>query len=143
MAQYKITLESTILHDLFLGGVENEGVKKLLESVLNQVLQAQATEQLAADPYERTDERRGYRNGSYPHLLKTRVGTITLQVPRLRNGQFSTELFARYQRSEQAFVLAMMEMVIQGVSTRKVTANRGIVRRRILQVDRFRAMQET
>ena len=143
MAQYKITLESTILHDLFLGGAENEGVKKLLESVLNQVLQAQATEQLAADPYERTDERRGYRNGSYPHLLKTRVGTITLQVPRLRNGQFSTELFARYQRSEQAFVLAMMEMVIQGVSTRKVTANRGIVRRRILQVDRFRAMQET
>jgi len=122
MAQYKITLESTILHDLFLGGAENEGVKKLLESVLNQVLQAQATEQLAADPYERTDERRGYRNGSYPHLLKTRVGTITLQVPRLRNGQFSTELFARYQRSEQAFVLAMMEMVIQGVSTRKVTA---------------------
>ncbi|MGI6577713.1 MAG: transposase [Eubacteriales bacterium] len=52
--------------------------------------------------------------------MTTRVGTLTLRVPRHRNGQFSTELFARYQRSEQALVLAMMEMVINGVSTRKV-----------------------
>jgi len=52
--------------------------------------------------------------------MTTRVGTLTLRVPRHRNGQFSTKLFARYQRSEQALVLAMMEMVINGVSTRKV-----------------------
>ena len=52
--------------------------------------------------------------------MTTRVGTLTLRIPRHRNGQFSTELFARYQRSEQALVLAMMEMVINGVSTRKV-----------------------
>ena len=50
------------------------------------------------------------------------VGTLTLRVPRQRNGRFSTELFARYQRSEQALLLAMVEMVIQGVSTRKITA---------------------
>ncbi len=50
----------------------------------------------------------------------TRVGKLTLKVPRHRNGQFSTELFSRYQRSEQALVLAMMEMVVNGVSTRKV-----------------------
>ena len=93
---------------------------KLLESVLNQVLEAQATEQLKAEPYERTEERQGYRNGSYPHQLTTRVGTITLRVPRIRGGKFSTELFARYQRSEQALVLALMEMVVNGVSTRKV-----------------------
>lgn len=55
------------------------------------------TEQLGAERYERTDARQGYRNGSYPHQLTTRVGTITLRVPRTRNGQFSTELFARYQ----------------------------------------------
>jgi transposase-like protein len=47
---------------------------------------------------------------------------LTLKVPRLRNGNFSTELFARYQRSEQALVLALVEMVIQGVSTRKISA---------------------
>src|SRR5690606_37305574 len=60
-------------------------------------------------------------NGTRPHTLTTRVGTITLHVPRFRNGQFSTEMFARYQRSEQALVLALMEMVINGVSTRKVS----------------------
>jgi putative transposase len=52
--------------------------------------------------------------------MKTRVGTLELRVPRVRSGSFSTELFERYQRSEQALLLAMMEMVINGVSTRKV-----------------------
>jgi len=52
--------------------------------------------------------------------MKTRVGTLELRVPRVRSGSFSTELFDRYQRSEQALVLALMEMVINGVSTRKV-----------------------
>lgn len=121
MAQYQITVDQELLHRLFLGNNKDSGVSALLESVLNQVLQAQATEQLQAEPYERTDERKGYRNGTRPHPLTTRVGTITLHVPRFRNGQFSTEMFARYQRSEQALVLALMEMVINGVSTRKVS----------------------
>ncbi len=121
MAQYQITVDSQLLQQLFLGNSKDSGVAKLLESVLNQVLQAQATEQLSAEPYERTDERQGYRNGTYPHQLTTRVGTITLRVPRIRNGKFSTEMFARYQRSEQALVLALMEMVVNGVSTRKVS----------------------
>lgn len=121
MAQYKITLDSQVLHQLFMTKSKDSGVSALLESVLNQILQAEATEQLQAEPYERTDERQGYRNGSYPHKLTTRVGTLNLRIPRLRNGKFSTEMFARYQRSEQALVLAMMEMVINGVSTRKVT----------------------
>jgi len=120
MAQYQITVDSQLLHQLFLSNSQDAGVAKLLESVLNQVLQAQATEQLGAEPYERTEGRQGYRNGTYPHQLTTRVGTITLRVPRIRNGKFSTELFARYQRSEQALVLALMEMVVNGVSTRKV-----------------------
>lgn len=121
MAHYQITVDSQLLQQLFLGNSQDSGVAKLLESVLNQVLQAQATEQLSAEPYERTDERQGYRNGTYPHQLTTRVGTITLRVPRIRNGKFSTEMFARYQRSEQALVLALMEMVVNGVSTRKVS----------------------
>lgn len=119
MAQYNITLDDTVLKGLFSG---DKGMSNLLEQVLNQVLQAQATEQVQAQPYERADERQGYRNGTRPHPLTTRVGTLTLHVPRLRNGTFSTEMFARYQRSEQALLLALVEMVIQGVSTRKVTA---------------------
>ena len=121
MAQYQITVNQELLHQLFLSNNKDSGVAALLESVLNQILQAQATEQLQAEPYERTAERKGYRNGSYPHQLTTRVGTITLRVPRFRNGQFSTEMFARYQRSEQALVLALMEMVVNGVSTRKIS----------------------
>ena len=118
MAQYQVTVDDELLHGLFHG---DSGVAKLMEQVLNQVLQAQATEQLQAGPYERTEQRQGYRNGERPHTLSTRVGALTLMVPRLRNGQFSTDLFARYQRHEQALVLALMEMVINGVSTRKIT----------------------
>lgn len=121
MTQYQITLDETLLHQLFIGDSRDVGVAALLETVLNQVLKAQASEQLNAEHYERTEERRGYRNGTYPHTLTTRVGKLTLSVPRFRDGAFSTELFARYQRSEQALVLALMEMVINGVSTRKVT----------------------
>lgn len=122
MAQYQITLDSATLHQLFIGGSGESGMKALLEVVLNQVLQAQATEQVAAQPYERSEDRQDSRNGFYPRTLQTRVGTLTLNIPRLRNGRFSSELFARYQRSEQALMLALMEMVLQGVSTRKVSA---------------------
>ncbi|MCY0900524.1 MAG: IS256 family transposase, partial [Firmicutes bacterium] len=119
MAQYNITLSDEVLKGLFAG---DQGVANVLEQVLNQVLQAQATEQLNAEPYERSEERQGYRNGTRPHPITTRVGTLVLRVPRLRNGKFSTELFARYQRSEQALLLALVEMVINGVSTRKIAA---------------------
>jgi len=120
MAQYNITIDSEILHYLFLKGAKDEGMAKLLESVLNQVLQAQATEQIKAEPYERTKEREDYRNGYYKRGLDTRVGNIVLQIPRFRYGKFTTDLFQRYQRSEQALLLALMEMVVNGVSTRKV-----------------------
>ena len=53
--------------------------------------------------------------------LRTRVGSLILRVPRFRNGKFSTGLFGRYQRSEQIFILVLMEMVVNGVSTRKMS----------------------
>ncbi len=99
-----------------------DGLAKLVESVLNQVLEAQVSESLGAQRHERSEERLGYRNGYRVRQLYTRVGPIALQVPQTRDGSFSTEIFKRYQRSEQAFVLALMEMVVQGVSTRKVAA---------------------
>lgn len=117
MTQYQVTLDEQTLQRLFSG---ESHLAHLLESVLNQVLEAQVAEQLQAEPYERTDERQGYRNGYKPRHLTTRVGSLTLHVPQVREGRFSTELFARYQRSEQALILALMEMVVNGVSTRKV-----------------------
>jgi len=93
---------------------------KLLEEIFNQVLLAQPREQIGAEPFERTDQRPAHRNGFRDWQMTTRVGTLTLHVPRHGNGEFSTELFEQYQRSEQALVLAMIEMVVNGVSVRKV-----------------------
>ncbi len=117
MTQYQITLSDEIVHGLFK---EDGAMARLVEQVLNQVLQAEVTEALQAKPFERTEERLGYRNGFKPRTMTTRVGRLTLSVPQVREGKFSPELFARFQRSEQALNLALMEMVINGVSTRKV-----------------------
>jgi len=86
------------------------------------VLEAQVTEQLGARPYERSERRKAYRNGYRSRTLTTRVGPLVLHVPQVRDESFSTTLFARYQRSEQARVWALMEMVLNGVSTRQVAA---------------------
>jgi putative transposase len=117
MARYEIPLNSEQLTGVL---TEDQGLQGLIETVLNQVLEAQVTEQIGARPYERSAERKAYRNGARLRTLTTRVGPLGLHVPQVRDGSFSTTLFARYQRSEQALVLALMEMVLNGVSTRKV-----------------------
>ena len=122
MTQINITLETELLHELFTKDGKNDAFSKLLETILNQVLMEQSKEQLGAAPYERTEDRTAYRNGFREREMTTRIGTITLRIPRHRNGEFSTTMFERYQRSEQALVLAMIEMVINGVSTRKIEA---------------------
>ncbi len=118
VADYDVTLSEALVPGLL---EQPTALSQLLESALNQVLEAQMREHLAADRYERSDDRAGYRNGTRLRQLFARVGPITLQVPQTRDGSFSTEIFGRYQRSEQAFVLGLMEMVVNGVSTRKVT----------------------
>jgi putative transposase len=97
-------------------------LRTVVERTLQVILEEEMTAHLGAERYERTAGRRGYRNGFKPRTLTTRVGTLELLVPQDRDGTFSTELFGRYQRSEQALVLALMEMYVQGVSTRKVAA---------------------
>jgi len=119
MADYQLTIDRDLVQQLFLN---NGGIARLLEQIVNQVLQAHVTEQLQAQRYERTLERQGYRNGTRQRLLTTRVGQLTLTIPRVRDGSFSPELFARLQRSEQALLVTLVEMVVQGVSTRKVSA---------------------
>lgn len=95
-------------------------LKEIVERVLQELLEAEMTEHIGASPYERTGTRTGQRNGYKPRALRTRVGTLNLLVPQDREGTFSTRLFARYQRNEKALVLALMEMYVEGVSTRKV-----------------------
>jgi Transposase, Mutator family len=76
----------------------------IVERAVQAILEAEMSAHLGAGWYKRGDERRGYRNGTKPRTLITRVGTHHLAVPQDREGTFSTELFARYQRSEQALV---------------------------------------
>src|SRR5215213_3876381 len=95
-------------------------LKEIVERVLQELLEAEMTEHIGASPYERTGTRTGQRNGYKPRALRTRVGTLNLLVPQDREGTFSTRLFARYQRNEKALCLALMEMYVEGVSTRKV-----------------------
>jgi len=97
-------------------------LKALVKEALDQILQAEMTEFLGAAPGERSGSRLGYRAGYYERGLVTRVGKIELRVPRDRSGEFSTALFERFQRSEKALVSAMVEMYVQGLSTRKVKA---------------------
>src|SRR6266404_5796444 len=101
---------------------DEEFLRALVRTALQEVLQAEMTEVLGAEKGERTAGRLSYRSGYYGRTLITRVGKLELRVPQDREGRFSTELFERYQRSERALVAALAEMYVQGVSTRKVTA---------------------
>ena len=121
MTQVQFTLtEAEILQ--VLSGDREESFKMLVKKMLDQIMLIESYEQLGADRHERSDERQDYRNGTRTRKLTTRIGTIELEVPRHRNEPFHTMIFDNYQRSEAALIAAMVKMVINGVSTRKVSA---------------------
>jgi putative transposase len=101
---------------------DQDFVRVALAALLQAALQAEMTEAIGAEKGERTETRLSYRSGYYGRSLITRVGRLELRVPQDRLGRFSTDLFARYQRSEKALVGTLAEMYVQGVSTRKVKA---------------------
>src|SRR5205823_2453770 len=101
---------------------EEDFLRPLIKVALQEVLEAEMEEAVGAAKGERNSERVGYRSGYYQRKLITRVGTLELRVPQDRQGRFSTEVFTRYQRSEKALVSALVEMYVQGVSTRKIKA---------------------
>lgn len=120
MAQVNITLnEKEILQ--VLTGNRDEAIKFLLERILNEIMKAESEDQLKASRHERTEERQDYRNGVRERKLTTRIGTLTLEVPRHRNVPFHTMVFENYSRSEASLIATMVQMVIAGVSTRKVS----------------------
>lgn len=119
MAQLHFMVDQEFFVGLFSLG-KDEAWAKLMECMLNQFLKAESDEVVGAAAYERKETRTDYRNGERERSLTTRIGKLTLKVPRHRNEAFHTSLLDNYQRCEQAFITSMMEMVIQGVSTRKV-----------------------
>ncbi len=120
MAQLNITLNQEEILQL-LSNDRDAAFKELLQNALNSILAAEATAQVGAERYERSEDRSTSRNGTRDRGLTTRIGHITLRVPRLRDVPFKTLIFDNYSRSEAALILAMAEMVVNGVSTRKVS----------------------
>ena len=103
-------------------GEDQDLIRGIVQVAVQEFLEAEMEEALGAAKGERTEGRLGYRSGYYPRKLIARVGTLELRVPQDRQGRFSTEIFSRYQRSEKALVAALIEMYVQGVSTRKIKA---------------------
>ena len=120
MTQLQFNLNIDNLKDSVMNSDIDAVIKASIVLVLNSVMEKERDDYLQAGAYERNSERRDYRNGYYERELLFSIGKITLKVPRTRNGEFSTCVFERYSRCDQAFVLSMLEMVVNGVSTRKV-----------------------
>lgn len=120
MTQVNITINYEEMIALF-SKERSEAFTYLMEKILNAFLLAESEEQIGAGMHERSEGRKDYRNGTRERPLVTRIGTITLRVPRHRNVPFVSMIFDNYQRSEAALISAMVEMVVQGVSTRKVS----------------------
>lgn len=96
-------------------------MKSLAVLIFNAYMETERDAYIQAGKYERNNVRSDYRNGYYERSYTLPIGKLRLEVPRTRSGEFSTTLFERYKRMDQAFVLTMAEAVVNGVSTRKVS----------------------
>jgi putative transposase len=99
-----------------------DGMAQAFETLFNEAMKLERSAVLGAAPYERTDSRRGYANGFKPKTVTSRLGKLHLQVPQTRGVEFYPSALERGERSERALKLALAEMYVQGVSTRKVAA---------------------
>jgi transposase-like protein len=100
---------------------KKQGLKALLELIVNEAMKAESSAHVGAGRHERSPERRGQRNGFKPRTLNTRVGELALSVPQVRGCEpYHPSMFNRWQRSERALLVACGEMYFQGVSTRNV-----------------------
>ena len=121
MTHLHFTLETKEIQSLIDKSVKDDLSKTILTTVFNQLMEEQRTQYIQAGDYERSDERTSQRNGYYERGWTTRIGTLSLSVPRTRDGNFSPTVFERYQRNEKALLTSMLEMYVSGVSTRKVS----------------------
>ena len=97
-----------------------DGMAQAIQTLMNEAMKLQRAEALGAGSYERTTHRRGYANGFKPKTVNSRLGRLELKVPQTRDVEFYPSVLERGERSERALKLAVAEMYVQGVSTRKV-----------------------
>jgi len=100
------------------GGLE--ALPEVIRLLLNAAMVAERQAYLGAEPYQRADSRRDQANGFKPKTVKTRLGALTVDIPQVRQGEFYPQALSKGLRSERALTLALAEMYVQGVSTRRV-----------------------
>ncbi|SDR95729.1 Transposase (or an inactivated derivative) [Microlunatus soli] len=118
-----MALSQSVASELLAAFRAGEGVDLIRESVrmvMQELIETEATEQIGAGPYERTDTRTTQRNGSRPRLVSTQAGDVQLQIPKLRQGSFFPVILERRRRIDQALHAVVMEAWVNGVSTRAV-----------------------
>jgi putative transposase len=99
-----------------------DGLAQAVTVLLNEVMKIERSHALGAGPYQRSEGRRGHANGFKPRTIHTRIGPLAVEVPQTRGVEFYPSALERGVRSERALKLAVAEMYVQGVSTRKVAA---------------------
>jgi putative transposase len=108
------------LLEMIRSGGDIDTVRKGAELIYQALIEAEATEQIGAGRYERTDARTAQRNGYRPRTLSTKAGDLELKIPKLRQGVFYPSLLERRRRIDRALFAVVMEAYVHGVSTRKV-----------------------
>ena len=100
-----------------------DGMADACRVLYNEAMKIERADTLQAQPYERTEGRRGYANGFKPKTVQTRLGPMTLAIPQTRGVAFYPQAIERGERSERALKLALAEMYVQGVSTHEVSSS--------------------
>ena len=121
MTQLQFNLNFDEIKEMLIQSNLDDVLKSTMVLILNEYMKMEQADYLNAQSYERSDSRFDYRNGYYDRELLMNIGRVKLRVPRTRSGEFATTVFEKYQRTDQGFLLAMVEMVVNGVSTRKVS----------------------
>lgn len=118
--QDDFTLPTELLEQVAEQGLDF--LPELIRIVINTAMQVERQKHLGVGPYERSAERQGHANGFKPKTVSTRIAPITFDIPQVREGGFYPQALEKGLRSERALMLALAEMYVQGVSTRKVAA---------------------
>ncbi|MBP2259191.1 IS256 family transposase [Virgibacillus alimentarius] len=121
MTQLQFNLDFEKIKDEVMKSDLNDVVKSSIVVLFNEYMEMERDRYMKNTTHERSENRHDYRNGYYERDLILNVGKVPLKVPRTRRGEFSTDIFEKYKRCDKAFLLSMLEMVVNGVSTRKVT----------------------
>ncbi|MEB7724271.1 IS256 family transposase [Mammaliicoccus fleurettii] len=121
MTQLNINVDFEELASAIFESNLNTAMKSIAVSVLNAYMEMERDQYVNADFKQKNPKRIAQRNGYYERDFMMPVGKIHLKVPRTRDGEFTTDVFEQYTRSDQSLILAMMEAYINGVSTRNIT----------------------